>query len=258
MIEDSLRHYPLGEPVPSSPHAVCVSIPTMRDVIGYETKDAATMSEVRTGYPRFVTHPFSVRACDWFAHANGLSGRAIFALNSSRNLAGLTAFLGTDDVAADECEGMTFAHFPDSEMVRAKGKLFLQHAGCGASSRRAEDFLVRMGQTKRPHEEEIILEDPDLAVRRGLSGIFSGVTTDEIMLAASGMNAFHALFQGIRETRIPQGRKLWVQLGWLYVDTILILQKFLGEDEELVVIPDISDGEAIRDLLEARGHEVAA
>ena len=78
------------------------------------------------------------------------------------------------------------------------------------------------------------------------------------MLTASGMNAFHALFQGIRETRGPQGRKIWIQLGWLYVDTILILRKFLGEDEELVVVQEVNDLDSIRRLFEDRGQEVAA
>ncbi len=258
MIEDSLRHYPLGEPVPDSPHAVCVSIPTMRDVVGYETKDPATMSKIHTGYPRFVVHPFSTQACEWFAETSGLPDRAIFALNSSRSIDGLRTFIGEEDFQVEERKGVTFAHLPDSEQVRSRGKLFLQHAGCGASSRRTEDLLVRVGRLDRRHEEDIVEEEADSTIRDHLAEVFEGVGSNDVLLTASGMNAFHALFQGIRETRRPQGRKIWVQLGWLYVDTLLILQKFLSEDEELVVTKDISDLESIRRLFEDRGEEVAA
>ncbi len=258
MIEDSLRHYPLGQPVPDSPHAVCVSIPTMRDVVGYETGDPATMAEISTGYPRFVVHPFSTLSCEWFAEANGLRDRAVFALNSSRGVDGMRAFLGDDDFMTDEREGVTFAHLPDSDESRAKGKLFLQHAGCGASSRRMEDLLVRVGRLADRHREELVDDDADSSIREHLAGMFEGVGSEDVLLPASGMNAFHSLFQGIRETRRSQGRKIWVQLGWLYVDTILIMQKFLGEDEKLVVVQDVSDLESIRRLFEERGREVAA
>jgi cystathionine gamma-synthase len=216
------------------------------------------MAKVRTGYPRFVVHPFAAEACDWFEEASDLRNRAIFALNSNRSIEELRLFLGSGDFEADDREGVTFAHLPDSEDARVRGKLFLQHAGCGASSRRAEDLLVRVGRLDRPHEEEVVESDPDSTVREHLAGVFGEVGPEDVLLTSSGMNGFHALFQGIRETRRPLGRRIWVQLGWLYVDTILILQKFLGEDEELVVVHDVSDLEAIQRLLENRGREVAA
>lgn len=258
MIEDSLRHYPLGQPVPASPHAVCVSIPTMADVVGYETRDPATMAKISTGYPRFVIHPFSTQVCDWFAESRGLRGRAVFALNSSRCVDGLREFLGGDDFAAEEREGLTFAHLPETEENRALGKLFLQHAGCGASSRKSEELLVRAGRLDRRHREDRVEENPDVVVRSNLAEAFGEIDSREVMLAASGMNAFYALFQAVLETRRPAGRTIWVQLGWLYVDTMMILQKFLGSEEELVVIEDLSDLEPVRRLLEERGEQVAA
>ena len=35
----TLRHYPLGQRMPDSPHAVCVSLPTMADVDNREDLD---------------------------------------------------------------------------------------------------------------------------------------------------------------------------------------------------------------------------
>ena len=56
MTPSGLRHFPLGEQVPASEHAVCVSLPTMTDVVGYETKDPKVINKIPAGYPRFVTH----------------------------------------------------------------------------------------------------------------------------------------------------------------------------------------------------------
>ena len=258
MIEDSLRHYPLGEPLPASPHAVCVSIPTMRDVVGYETRNSSTMAKIRTGYPRFVEHPLSTQAGKWFAEVQGLRDRAVFTLNSSRSVEGLEKFLESGPCVTDEMEGMTFVHLPDSEETRLQGKLFLQHTGCGASSRRIEDMLGRVGCLDRVHAEDLVEEGSEAMARETLADSFEGTQADDVLLATSGMNAFYALFEAVRAVRRPEGRKVWVQLGWLYVDTMLTLQKLLGEDEESIVLHDVSDLEPLRKLLAERGGEVAA
>ena len=230
----------------------------MADVIGYETRNPATMAKISTGYPRFVLHPLTARAGQWFAGETGLRGRAVFALNSDRCLDELRAFVGSDDFAASEREGMTFAHVPESEENRALGKLFLQHAGCGASSRRAEDLLERVGCLEHRHEETLVTDGAEAIVRENLAQAFGSIASSDIMFSVSGMNAFYALFQAIRAARSPRGRTLWIQLGWLYVDTLKILQKFLGPEEELVVIEDVSDLDSVRRLLEERGDQVSA
>jgi len=51
---------PLGSRIPDRLHAVSCSLPTMRDVIGYEEKDASTIQHMSSGYPRFVIHPMLV------------------------------------------------------------------------------------------------------------------------------------------------------------------------------------------------------
>lgn len=48
---------PLGVPPDGTgAHAIVVSLPTLRDVIGYETGEERVKSALRTGYPRFVEH----------------------------------------------------------------------------------------------------------------------------------------------------------------------------------------------------------
>ncbi len=244
--------------MPASPHAVCVSLPTMRDVVGYETRDSSTMDRIRTGYPRFVTHPFSAQAGEWFAETKGLRDRAVFTLNSSRLAKSMEAFLDSGPCEVQEVEGMTFVHLPDSEEARLQGKLFLQHTGCGASSRRLEDLLIRVGCLDHAHAEDRVEAGGADLTRQGLADSMEGVESEDVLLATSGMNAFYSLFEAIRETRSSKGRKVWVQLGWLYVDTMLVLEKLLREDEESIALREVSDIEPLRRLLEERGEEVAA
>jgi len=45
-------------------------------------------------------------------------------------------------------------------------------------------------------------------------------------LAPSGMNAIYAAFRAINTLQAPRGRTAWLQLGWLYLDTIALLKKF--------------------------------
>ena len=47
----------LGHPLPDSPHAVSVALPTWRDVIAYEENDPNCRNALRTVYPRFGLHP---------------------------------------------------------------------------------------------------------------------------------------------------------------------------------------------------------
>ncbi|MDA0990662.1 MAG: PLP-dependent transferase, partial [Verrucomicrobia bacterium] len=51
----------LGHPIPDSPHAISIALPTWRDVIGYEENEARVCNALRSGYPRFRI-PDSVRA----------------------------------------------------------------------------------------------------------------------------------------------------------------------------------------------------
>ena len=42
----------LGCPLPLDEHAVSVSLPTWRSVVGYEEGDVGVLAAMRTGYPR--------------------------------------------------------------------------------------------------------------------------------------------------------------------------------------------------------------
>src|ERR1022692_4149375 len=139
---------PLGTPIPDSPHAVSCSLPTMTAVRGYEEKDPAVVGRLRSGYPRFLVHPFSRRLASALAARHGLAGRTLW-LASSRRMAGaLLAHLqsaGGAGAALFAGDGVHGVSHPESPELARSAKLYLQNVGGVISSREAEDRLAAMG-----------------------------------------------------------------------------------------------------------------
>jgi cystathionine gamma-synthase len=49
--------YQLGVSIPSDqPHALSVSLPTWKQVVGWASGDLAVIDQMATGYPRFFIH----------------------------------------------------------------------------------------------------------------------------------------------------------------------------------------------------------
>jgi cystathionine gamma-synthase len=252
---DAFQHHPLGQRFPDSPHAVCVSLPTMADVIGYEEKDPAVVREMTSGYPRFFLPGFVRQLAAHIASDIGPDPRDILLLNSSRAAAELLNFIDEPSAKAEEDEGFTYVHFPQDPDTYKKAFTFLQHTGCGISSRQAEDVLFREGLISSIFPEETAPTDhPESTVRQNLS-LIAGVSEGDILLCNSGMNAFYAAYLAACEIQRPRGRNIWVQLGWLYLDTREILEKFLGPDERLIRHLDVFDVDGLEILFrENRGR----
>lgn len=148
----------------------------------------------------------------------------------------------------------------DSQLL-LRAKAFLQHTGARVSSRQAQDALAVITGDSSVLSKEPILEisdaaAADLAVRRALQSALApapsagqpGLSVEDIALTNSGMAAFMAVFGAVgalwwrrwqhsRERGPPQGstgacgcapRDLWLQLGWLYLDTAEVISKFGG------------------------------
>ena len=54
----------LGLPLPDSPHACSVCLPTWDSIIGYEEGREKILKRLRAGYPRFFKHPTVERLFD--------------------------------------------------------------------------------------------------------------------------------------------------------------------------------------------------
>lgn len=87
--------------------------------------------------------------------------------------------------------------------------------------------------------------------------MFAGTADADLFLANSGMNAVHAAFRAVNDLQSSKGRTAWVQLGWLYLDTIAILRKFTASKDDYIHIRDVMDLGALEGLLAEQGARIA-
>ncbi len=249
-----LKDHPLGQPIPQSVHAVCINLPTMRDVIGYEEKQAETLSAVKYAYPRFLIHDYLKRISALAQARHGLEGRAVFSVYTMKAAQELIAWTGLEDVGLLEEAGFVLVHFPDSPEAWQAAKSFVQHTGTGISSRLAEDYLLARGELAHAQEETLFTGDAEAHVRAALRPY---IASDKLWFCTGGMNALYAGVQAMRKVQAPRGRTVYLQLGWLYLDTMKLLKHFLGPDEEVVIIHDVHDWPAIEAVFAQHGDRLA-
>lgn len=260
-------HLPLGRRIPDSPHAVSCSLPTLRAVRGYEEKDPEILRQLTSGYPRFVVHPFARRlAAHYVATTPGLAGdssrgradRTLWLVTSARMAQALAAHLGSAAGAQVFArDGLHGVSHPESAGVFARAKTFLQHIGGFLSSREAEDHLVRLGLLSAPFSEATFAGDAAAEVRQHLQRALPGAGDGDLLLAPSGMNAIWAAFRAAADLQATRGRTIWLQLGWLYLDTIAIMKKFTASPLDYVYIRDVFDLAAIERIFARHGTRIA-
>jgi cystathionine gamma-synthase len=232
----------------------------MAAVRGYEEKDPAVTGLLKTGYPRFVVHPCSQRLALELARRRGWAGRTLWLASSGRMADGLLAhlrsagFAGAEPLAEDGVHGVSH---PDSPEAARCAKLYLQNLGGFISSREAEDRLAAAGAGPAPAPEVYFPGDAEREIRRVLGPLFPGAGESGLILANSGMNAIYCAFRAVSELQAARGRTGWVQLGWLYLDTIAILRKFTASQDDYIPVRDVMDLAALERLFAKRGGRIA-
>jgi cystathionine gamma-synthase len=232
----------------------------MRSVRGYEEKDPAITSQLTSGYPRFVVHPFAVQlGAHFIATAPALTGRKLWLTSSAPMARALAAYLGTAaSVQLFTRDGLHGASHPaESTDTAARAKTFLQNIGGFLSSREAEDHLLRLGLIPALYAEETFAGDAATEVRRHLRRALPGATDADLFLANCGMNAIWAAFRAAADLQATRGRTVWLQLGWLYLDTIAILKKFTAAPVDYVYLRNVFDLAAIERIFLAHGARIA-
>jgi cystathionine gamma-synthase len=204
------RSEELGEPIPNSPHAVSVALPRWQDVVGYEEKRPEVMTRLKCGYPRFVIHPLVQELARRIA-----DDRPCLPFPSARSAGLCVEFIrqqggGTTEV--HEHNGVFGVVTEESGLTALRA--FWQHTGLIISTRQAEAALAgACAPPSTPVRQ---------ALRRQLA-IFYHCAEDDVFLAPTGMAAQFAALRAVME-RSP-GRPT-VQLGFPYVDTLKLQQKF--------------------------------
>ena len=252
---------PLGQRIPGSPHSVACSLPTLRDIIGYEEGRPETTRHITSGYPRFVVHSHARQLCEYLGRRPELAGRSLWLVTSPKMAAALADRLGRTGPARAvpfSAEGVDGVAHADTPELNARGKIFLQHLGGFLSTRAAEDHLVRLGARPAAEPETLYSGEATAEIKRVLLHAYAGARATDILLAPSGMNALYAAFRAISALQAPRGRTAWVQLGWLYLDTIALLKKFTPDPaRDYLHHGDVTDLAGLELLLSERGSRLA-
>lgn len=256
----NLRYYPLGDGISGSPHSALLSLPSMDDVLGYCEKRPETMAAVTSGYPRFVVHPYVRQVAAELQQRLGLKGRTVLPVSSETAVVYVSDFVRTPSYDVAELDGALAILLPYGPELQQQGRAFLQHTGFGMSSRQAERWLVRQGLRPAPHpESRSDAADPWDELRGQLAPWFN-VPRGEVRLYPNGMNAVWNAFHAMHTVQVRMSgerRERWIQLGWLYLDTMRLLDvRALGGPEPLRVF-HAGDIQGLRALLQREGHTIA-
>jgi cystathionine gamma-synthase len=248
---------PLGQRIPASVHGVSCSLPTMRDVVGYEERDPEIVRHLTSGYPRFVLHPYLRQLSGLFARELGLDGHTLWLTSSARIADELATELGSAHIVQVNHDGLHGVAHPESAPLFSRAKVFLQNIGGFLGSREAEDHLVRRGVLAAPCAEAAESTHALDHVNRALCDAYPGISPRDVVLAPSGMNAFHASWRTLADLQRARGRTVWLQLGWLYLDTIAVLKRFAATPTDYVYLRDVTDLGAIAEACAGAGDRLA-
>lgn len=228
----------LGRPIPDSPHAVSVSLPTWADVVGYEEGDSRVLDKLACGYPRFVYHP-RVRAL--FSAAEAAVARPderALVLPTMAAAERCKAFVEAQGVAARVApwNGLAVVLVPVG--AEAIAKPYWQHTGEIVSSRRAEAVLAGHAVGDG--------HDAKAAIRDRLAAL-TGARRDDVSLYPTGMAA---IASALRLVQALTPDCPTAQFGFPYLDSLKLQQKF-GAGVHFYPIGDASELAALEARLAA-------
>ncbi len=250
-------HRPLGQRIPQKLHAVSCSLPRMQDVIGYEEKEAQTLTHICSGYPRFVIHSLLELIQKNWAERFGLTNQTIWLTSSMQMAQDLQTYLHPEPSRIIEKEGLCSLVHSINPTLYLQARSFLQHTGGFLSSRQAEDYLFSKGLLDKLQPEEAVTDAPETKIKTILGRIYGIQNLDSILLTSSGMNAVYSTFKTISTHQKKRGRSIWIQLGWLYLDTMEILRKCTERDSDHKILLNVFDLAALDQLLAECGNNLA-
>ncbi|HYP15982.1 MAG TPA: PLP-dependent transferase [Opitutus sp.] len=233
------------------------SLPTLRAVRGYEEKDPEITRHMTSGYPRFVVHPFLQQLAAHLLHTHRLAGHSLWLASSARMADRLAKHLGAAHITRIADASIHGVAHPANPDLAARAKTFLQNTGGFLSSRAAEDRLVELGLLPQAAPESLFSGDATAEICRHLAPAFPAAGTDDFFLANAGMSAVDAAFRALAEIQAARGRTVWIQLGWLYLDTIALLKKFTATPADYIYVHNVFDRAALERLFADRGDRIA-
>lgn len=203
----------LGLPLPDSPHACSVCLPTWSSVVGYEEGRDKVLKRMRVGYPRFFKHPTVERLFDNAKAEVAGEHEEVIVLPTRAAVQRAHRWV---ERRAETAVRITSYHGLQVLIVPAKAKpeanAYWRFSGEVVSSRQAQDFLD--GKPRAESKSHLVAR----AVAK-----FTGSTQENTFVFASGMAAMTSVLRGLPGLR--QGKKT-LQLEFPYVDCLKVQEHF--------------------------------
>ncbi|MFK7002419.1 hypothetical protein BWK63_02960 [Flavobacterium covae] len=221
-----LKPISCGKSIPyDNPHAVSVSLPTIDDVVGYEEGDENIIEKMESGYPRFFRNRLVQRLVDYVQKKNELTEEYLILPLSSQKAYEILCkmiHIRLDFIPLLDC---VFLKIKSDHYLLKTIHAYIRNTGLIMSSRKAEKILFDLGLITHIYKEEKKeLFQANENIYEILSKAYR-VNSDCIVLTNSGANALFAVCEAIIQKGILEGKNGVVQLGWLYLDTMEVIQK---------------------------------
>jgi cystathionine gamma-synthase len=255
MNQEAFCHIPCGQTLPlNNVHAVSVSMPTLQDVIDYEEQTPEILEKITIAYPRFIIHPYLKLLANYLKEKYKVCDNYEVVLLSSQKAVDVVSstYFIHNKIEINEPFGVILVQKGTTQLQKVLK--FIQHVGYNLSSRLAEDYLYKVGLINKLHNEE--LEDESKAKEILISNLANAYKQplENICLNPSGMNAMYCVLKGIKNIQARNGRPILVQLGWLYLDTMNIVNHYF---EESKIFYDVTNLDLLEEFLKKDGLKVS-
>jgi cystathionine gamma-synthase len=247
---------PCGETLPlNNIHAVSVSMPCLQDVIDYEEQTPEILEKITSAYPRFVMHPYLKILAKHIKEKYAINEAYEVVLLSSQKAVEVVSskYFIHNKIEINEPFGVILVQNGTSQLQKVLK--FIQHVGYNLSSRLAQDYLFEIGLINKKHIEK--LEDKKNAYDVLISNLALAYNQPKqnICLTPSGMNAVYCALKGLKNIQNKNGKTKLIQLGWLYLDTMNIVEHYFDENK---IFYDINNLELLENYLKIQGHTISA
>ena len=203
----------LGLPLPDSPHACSVCLPTWDSVIGYEEGREKILKRLRTGYPRFFKHPVVERLFDNAKAEVASEHEEVLVLPTRASVQRAHRWVerrSQTAVRIASYHGLQVLVVPSK--AKPDADAYWRFSGEIISSRQAQDFLEgNMRDGSKSH-----------LIARSLSK-FTGATPEHSFVFSSGMAAVTSVLRAL--PGMLDGKKT-LQLEFPYVDCLKVQEHF--------------------------------
>jgi cystathionine gamma-synthase len=230
--EPAWQEEDLGIPLPDSPHACSVCLPTWKAVVGYEEARDKVVRRMRIGYPRFFRHPFVKRLTAMASAEIVGDGEEVFVFPTKLAAQRAQRWIeprGEVAVRHESFRGMPVLAVPSK--ARQVAVDYQRFTGELVGSRQADDLI---NGTPRSGNKTHLLQ------RR--LGKIVGVDPKQVHIFNSGMASFTAVLRSL--PGVKEGRKT-LQIEFPYVDALKV-QELFGNG---VVFLSQSEGESFDEAL---------